>query len=428
MPCRIVLGAQWGDEGKGKVVDYLSAGADAVVRCQGGANAGHTVVVAGRKVALHLVPSGALQPRCEVLLGNGMVVDPLALVEEVESLEAAGVELASRLRVSTAAHAVLPYHRAQDRLEEERRGAGGIGTTGRGIGPAYADKAARTGLQLGLFLRPESQVRAALQQAASRKLELLRALAPDVELDIEAMVGSVLAAAARLRPFLCDTTRRLHELLAAGKMVLLEGAQGALLDLDHGSYPYVPSSSCPTAGALAGCGLAPRDLDGVVGVVKAYATRVGNGPVPSELTGAEGDRLRQLGEEFGATTGRPRRCGWFDAVAVRHAARLSGFTELAVTKLDVLDAFGQLRVALAYRRDGALVRHFPSDSDELARCTPEYVEVEGWGQSTKACRREVDLPAAARRYVELLQEQIGVPVRWLSVGAERERTIHFGAA
>jgi adenylosuccinate synthase len=355
-----------------------------------------------------------------------MVVDPLALVDEIRSLEAAGIDIRPRLRLSTAAHAVLPYHRLQDALEEKRRGRGGIGTTGRGIGPAYADKAARVGIQLGLFLRPESRMRESLSAAAQRKLEFLSALSPEVEFDVDAMLEEVLECATALRPLLCDTTQRLHTLVAEGREVLLEGAQGALLDLDHGSYPFVTSSSCTTAGALAGCGLAPKDLGAVLGVAKAYATRVGNGPFPTELGAAEGERLRTLGQEFGATTGRPRRCGWFDAVAVRHASRLSGFTQLAVTKLDVLDTLDRILLARSYRCEGEEILHFPTDSDTLARCEPQYVEVEGWKTSTHACRRETDLPRAARDYLDLLQDLVGVPVRLLSVGPERDSTVHLG--
>ncbi|UCE02775.1 MAG: adenylosuccinate synthase [Candidatus Latescibacterota bacterium] len=423
MPCRVVLGGQWGDEGKGKIVDYLSASVDAVVRFQGGANAGHTLVVGGERVAVHLVPSGVLRPECEIILGNGMVVDPLALRDEIAGLESAGLDVRGRLRVSTAAHAVLPYHKLQDQLEEQRRGGGGIGTTGRGIGPAYADKAARAGLQLGIFLRSEAEMQKRLRAAAERKLQLLRTLAPDVELDVDAMLEEVLDGAAVLRPLLCDTALRIHELLDADKEILLEGAQGALLDLDHGSYPFVTSSSCTTAGALAGCGVAPRDITSVIGIAKAYSTRVGNGPFPTELADGDGVRLREAGQEFGTTTGRPRRCGWFDAVAVRHAARLSGFTELAITKLDVLDGFEVLRVADAYRCNGETIRHFPSDSDLLGACVPEYLEIEGWSQSTCECRSAEELPAAARRYIQILEERVGVPVRMLSVGPERDATV-----
>ena len=426
MPCRVVLGGQWGDEGKGKVVDYLSARADAVVRCQGGANAGHTLVASGRRLAVHLIPSGVLHPHCEVILGNGMVIDPLALVEELETLETVGVEVAGRLRISTAAHMVLPFHREQDRLEEKARGRAGIGTTGRGIGPAYADKAARVGLQLGVLSRPEPVVRARVRAACTAKHALLRALDAGFVLDADAIVESILATRARLVPFLSDTTRRVRELLDAGREVLLEGAQGALLDLDHGSYPFVTSSSCTTAGALTGCGVSPRELDHVTGIIKAYSTRVGNGPFPTELDDADGEHLRHAGDEFGATTGRPRRCGWFDAVAVRHAARLNGFTEVVVTKLDVLDAFERIRIATAYEYDGSQTQHFPSDAEALAACTPRYVDFAGWQSPTRDCRSKADLPSAARRYLELLEDLIGVPIRTLSVGPDRDSTIALG--
>ena len=427
MPCRVVVGVQWGDEGKGKIVDYLSRDVDAVVRCQGGANAGHTIVVGAQKIALHLVPSGVLHPRCEILLASGMVIDPLALTEEIESLERAGIEIRSRLRCSTAAHVVLPHHRVQDRLEERRRGGGGIGTTGRGIGPAYADKAARTGIQLGVLRQPAPRLRDILMAATQHKLELLRALDPEVEFDVVDAVERILGVAGRLAPLLDDTTHRLQALVDAGRRVLLEGAQGVMLDLDHGSYPYVTSSACITAGLLGGSGLAPRDVDSVVGVAKAYATRVGNGPFPSEIPGVAGDRLRELGQEFGVTTGRPRRCGWFDAVAVRHATRLSGCTELALTKLDVLDGFERLCVVDAYLYRGEVLRHFPGDTEVLADCTPRLVEVEGWQAATTACRSEGDLPRAARNYVARLETLVGLPVRLLSVGPERDSTLHRGA-
>lgn len=426
MPCRVVLGGQWGDEGKGKVVDRLSTRADAVVRCQGGANAGHTLVASGRRFALHLIPSGVLHPECEVILGNGMVVDPLALIDEIETLEAAGIEVRGRLRVSAAAHMVLPYHSAQDRLEEGVRGGGGIGTTGRGIGPAYADKAARVGLQLGTLSLPQAQLRERLDAAGRNKLAAFRALDAGFSFDVDAMVARVLSASETLRPLLCDTTARVHELLDSGREVLLEGAQGALLDLDHGSYPYVTSSSCTTAGALVGCGVAPRDVDQVIGVVKAYTTRVGNGPFPTELADGDGERLRDAGAEFGTTTGRPRRCGWFDAVAVRHAARLSGFTELVVTKLDVLDSFSRLRVAETYECNGDELRRFPSDAALLEECAPRYLDVEGWQAPTRDCRSEADLPRGARCYLELLEELVRVPIRMLSVGPDRDSTILLG--
>ncbi len=419
MPCDLVLGAQWGDEGKGKIVDYLAAGAAAVVRCQGGANAGHTLVFGGTRLSLHLVPSGVRHSHCLAVLGNGMVVDPLALFEELNALDRAGLDVGDRLRISTAAHVVLPCHRLQDEIEERRRGRAAVGTTGRGIGPAYADKAARRGIQMGVFLRPPDEVRAILGAAISDKRV---ALGPGAEFDVDEMTARVAACRERLLPLLADTTALLHDLLDSGKTVLLEGAQGVLLDLDHGSYPFVTSSSCTSAGALAGSGIPPRAVRAVTGVVKAYATRVGNGPFPSELFDGTGDALRRRGHEFGATTGRPRRCGWFDAAAVRHAARVCGFTELALTKLDVLDEFETLQVADGYTVDGAITGRFPADPGVLARCAPRAIEVEGWSAPTTGCRSWAELPGPARRYVELLQDRTGVPIRIVSVGPEREST------
>ena len=419
MPCDLVLGAQWGDEGKGKIVDYLAGTAAAVVRCQGGANAGHTLVFGGTRLALHLVPSGVRHPRCLAVLGSGMVIDPLALFEELDALERADLDVTPRLRISTAAHLVLPCHRLQDQVEERRRGAGAVGTTGRGIGPAYADKAARRGVQMGVFLRPASEARAAFSEVFAAKRA---ALGAEADFDVEEMTSRMLACRERLLPSLCDTTSLLHDLLAAGETLLLEGAQGVMLDLDHGSYPYVTSSSCTSAGALAGSGLPPTAVRSVTGVVKAYATRVGNGPFPSELLNGRGEELRQRGHEYGATTGRPRRCGWFDAAAVRYAARVCGFTELALTKLDVLDGFEQLCITDGYSVDGATTDRFPLDAGVLSRSAPRVLEVEGWSAATAGCQRWADLPAAARRYVELLQERTGVRVRIVSVGPEREST------
>jgi adenylosuccinate synthase len=424
VPCDVVLGGQWGDEGKGKIVDVLSADCDAVVRCQGGANAGHTLVVGDSRLALHQIPSGVRYPACTVVLASGMVVDPLALLEEMAELAARGLDVSSRLRLSAAAHLVLPSHRIQDRIEEERRGTGRVGTTGRGIGPAYADKAARRGLQLGIFAWPVEKARAALSEAIAVKAAAFR---PEIDLDIDAEVEQMLACRDRIAPFLCDTTALLQEILAGGGRVLLEGAQGVLLDLDHGSYPYVTSSACTAAGALAGCGLPPQSVRRVHGVLKAYATRVGNGPFPSELVAGEGDRLRELGAEYGATTGRPRRCGWFDVVAARHAARLSGFTTMEITKLDVLDHFDTLRICVAYELDGSRVDRFPADACELQRCRPVWQEVEGWRRPTTGARRTADLPPAARRYIELLQSQVATPVGLVSVGPERDSTFPFTA-
>jgi adenylosuccinate synthase len=412
MPVDVVLGGQWGDEGKGKIVDLLAAGAHAVVRCQGGANAGHTLVDGDQRLALHLIPSGVRHPDCLLVLAAGMVVDPLALVEEIEALEASGFAVRDRLRLSIAAHAVLPWHRLQDQAQERRRGAGSVGTTGRGIGPTYADKAARSGIRLGAFAAPEADLR-------DRIREVLRDKHAAGALDLEATLARLVGLRAEIAPLLCDTTALLHELDAGDRFILLEGAQGAMLDLDHGSYPYVTSSSCTTAGALAGCGLPPQRLRDVTGVFKAYCTRVGNGPFPSELLDAQGERLREIGREFGTTTGRPRRCGWFDVVAARFAARISGFTQIALTKLDVLDGFESIEVVVAYELDGKTIHQLPADPEALARCVPVTVAMEGWRRTTTSCRDLASLPDAARRYVAFLQERVGVPIRIISVGPER---------
>jgi adenylosuccinate synthase len=416
MSVDVVLGGQWGDEGKGKIVDRLAAGVDAVVRCQGGANAGHTLVEGDEKLALHLIPSGVRHEHCLLVLGAGMVVDPLALLEEIEALEASGYAVRQRLRVSVAAHVVLPSHRLQDQAQERRRGAGSVGTTGRGIGPTYADKAARTGIRLGTFLLPEAELR-------DRTREILRdkqsTIEPAGALDLEATLARLVGLRAEIAPLLCDTTELLHELDGDGRNILLEGAQGTMLDLDHGSYPFVTSSSCTTAGALAGCGLAPQRLREVVGVFKAYCTRVGNGPFPSELHDAVGEKMREVGREFGTTTGRPRRCGWFDVVAARYAARLNGFTQIALTKLDVLDDFEEVQVVVAYDLDGETIHHLPADAETLARCTPVTVGLQGWKRAIGSCRDQASLPDAARRYLAFLEERTGVPIRLVSVGPER---------
>jgi adenylosuccinate synthase len=420
MPCDVVLGGQWGDEGKGKIVDWLAGTADVVVRCQGGANAGHTLVVGGERLALHQVPSGVLHRGCDIVLGNGMVIDPPALVEELDALTAAGIDIGSRMRIAAAAHVVLPVHRLQDRSEELRRGKAAVGTTGRGIGPAYADKAARRGVQMAAFAGGEAALRAALENVLAAKRD---ELGERVTFDAEATIATLIACRDRLAPCIGDTAEWLQEALRAGRRILLEGAQGALLDLDQGSYPYVTSSACTSAGALVGCGLPPQAVERVVGVVKAYATRVGNGPFPTELDTATGTQLREIGHEYGATTGRPRRCGWFDAVAVRRAARTSGFTELALTKLDVLDEFPVVRIGVAYELDGRRIDTLPVDATAQARCRPVYVDLPGWCQPTRDCRDLSALPAAARHFLARIEAEVGVAIRIVSVGAERHSTL-----
>jgi len=419
MPCTVVVGAQWGDEGKGKVVDALSGQAEVVARYQGGPNAGHSVIHQGRTVVLHLVPSGVMHPGRRCLIGNGVVVDLPRLREEVGRLEALGVEVVGRLGVSPAAHLILPYHRAAEAAAE--RGPDAIGTTGRGIGFAYRDKAARTGIRIGDLVDRDAFV-----AAADRNLARLRREFP--EADLGPMSGAGLAAeladtAAWLEPMVCDVSAELHRALRDGRRVLLEGAQGTLLDLDHGTYPFVTSSAASAAGAPLGVGLGPRAVDRVIGVTKAYATRVGNGPFPSEMPEAEAARLREAGEEYGATTGRPRRCGWLDLTALRYAARVNGLDHLIVTKLDVLDAFDRIQVAVRYEVDGRPVEDFPASAPALARCWPVYREFPGWKESTTSARRWTDLPARARDYLEWIERETGVPIAAVSVGAAREAEV-----
>ncbi len=416
MPCTVVVGAQWGDEGKGKIVDALAADSDIVARYQGGPNAGHSVVYAGATRVLHMVPSGVLQPATRNLIGNGVVVDPGKLREEVAGLEALGIAVRERLGVSPAAHVILPYHRAAEAAAES--GPGAIGTTGRGIGFAYRDKAARTGIRVDdLF---DAARFAAL---AERNLERLRREFPEVGA-LAAMSGASLAAelaegVSWLQPMVRDVSRELHLALRAGGRVLLEGAQGTLLDLDHGTYPFVTSSYASAAGAPLGVGLGPRAVDRVVGVTKAYATRVGHGPFPTEMPEAEAARLREAGEEYGATTGRPRRCGWLDLPALRYAARVNGLDALVMTKLDVLDAFEEIQVAEGYECGGSRLEDAPAGAAALERCRPIWRRFPGWRTSTAGARRWEDLPARAREYVGWIEAACGVPVERISVGAER---------
>lgn len=417
MPCTVVVGAQWGDEGKGKIVDAMSASADVVARYQGGPNAGHSVVREGRTLVLHLVPSGVLHPGRRCLIGNGVVLDPLALVAEISSLEALGLEPRRQLGVSRAAHLILPYHREVEAVAE--RGAGAIGTTGRGIGFAYRDKAARSGLRVS-----DLGDREGFEATVERNLARLRREFPEAD-GLARMSGAsvfeeLAGAAAWIAPLECDVSAELSRALAAGRSVLLEGAQGTLLDLDHGTYPYVTSSAASAAGAPLGVGLGPRSVDRVIGVTKAYATRVGHGPFPSEMPEDEAARLREAGEEYGATTGRPRRCGWLDLPALRYAARVNGLDALVVTKLDVLDGFDRIRVATGYTLDGRRLEDFPADARTLARCGLEWRTFPGWQEPTTGARRWGELPGRAREYLEWIEREVGVPIETVSVGPGRE--------
>ncbi len=422
--CVAVVGAQWGDEGKGKLIDVLAEQATVVARYQGGANAGHTVHVGGQEFVLHLIPSGVLYPQVRCLLGNGVVVDPWTLREEMRRLRERGVELDGRLGISSRAHLVLPHHKLLDAAQEASRGTEKIGTTGRGIGPAYRDKVARVGLRLGDLRRPERtrEIVAAGVRAANDQLERLEA---DERADAEEEMSALEEIRDEVLGLATDTGREIREGLAQEGRVLLEGAQGSLLDVDHGTYPFVTSSSTTAGAAATGVGIGPTVIDEVLGVVKAYTTRVGNGPLPTELEGEAAEHLRRLGDEFGATTGRPRRPGWFDAMVVRYAAGVNGLTALAVTKLDVLDTFEEIRLATAYQLDDGPVSDFPESTDVLDRVRPTYRTMKGWGAVTGGSRRWDDLPAEARAYLGALEEATGVPVRFVSVGAARSEIVRL---
>ncbi len=421
MPASVVVGTQWGDEGKGKVTDYLADHMHVVVRYQGGNNAGHTIVAEGLLLKLHLIPSGILYPHITSVIADGVVIDPAVLLEEMDALSNLGVDV-SRLVVSGNAHLIMPYHLELEKVTERHLGRHALGTTKRGIGPAYADKAARIGLRVqDLF---DTKIfREKLDVVLREKNLLLTKIYNRLPLDAEAIVADYLAYAERLRPHVTDTSAVLHGELRKGRNVLFEGAQGTLLDLDHGTYPFVTSSNPVAAYALASAGIGPREVDRVIGVTKAYVTRVGAGPFPTEDTGPDGERLGDVGKEFGVTTGRRRRCGWFDAVVVRYAARLNGLSELFLTKLDVLSGFGAVKVCTAYRADGETFPDFPPHQSLFHRATPVYEELEGWDESLSEARSFDDLPAAAKKYVEHLQELVGVRIGVVSVGPAREQSL-----
>jgi adenylosuccinate synthase len=419
----VVLGAQWGDEGKGKIVDLLTPRFDIVARYQGGHNAGHTVHVGGRKFILRLLPSGILHPTTECVIGNGVVVDPQALFTEVDQLQESGVTVGDRLVVSNRAHLILPYHRELDVLSEARRGERRIGTTSRGIGPAYEDKIGRRGVRVGDL--GDAALGTALADAVKENVQARNRLIGDSQMDWRAVHAKLESAWQRLRPWVKDVSLHLAEARAAGKSVLYEGAQGTLLDIDHGTYPYVTSSNATVGGVCTGLGVGPRAIDSVLGVTKAYTTRVGDGPMPTELLGAIGDELRRRGNEFGSVTGRSRRCGWFDAVVVRYAARVNGLDALALTKLDVLDDLESIDVCVGYRAEGRTIQEFPADLGTLSTCEPMYERHPGWRTPTAGVRRFDDLPAAARAYIRHIEELIDVPVAVVSTGADRDDTIRL---
>jgi adenylosuccinate synthase len=422
--CLVIVGAQWGDEGKGKLVDVLAERADLVVRYQGGANAGHTVVIGDSQFILRQIPSGILHRQVTCVVGNGVVLEPETFFGELDQLAERGISTAGRIFVSDRAHLVLPYHKLLDAASEKSQK---LGTTGRGIGPAYEDKYGRRGIRV-TDLRHLDCARALLTdrvQRANRLLEMMGA-AEGASFDQHAALLERLAP--RLLPLAADTGLLVHRAVREGKRVLLEGAQGSLLDVDHGTYPFVTSSNTTSGGAAVGAGIGPTLIHGVLGVVKAYTTRVGNGPLPTEAPSPHGERLRELGGEFGAVTGRPRRCGWFDATVVRYAARVNGLTGLAVTKLDVLDGFDEIPVCTAYRLDGEACEEMPAEVEALGRVEPIYQALRGWSRPTGGARTLGDLPREARAYLDRLEALSGVPVRYVSVGTRRDQIIEVGAA
>ncbi len=428
MPNVVVIGAQWGDEGKGKVVDLLTEHAQLVVRFQGGNNAGHTLVVGGQKTVLHLIPSGILHPGKTCVIGNGVVVDPAVLVGEIDALKARGfLKDDAQLLISDNAHVIFPWHKLLDSFREKARGGSAIGTTGRGIGPSYEDKVARRGIRMRDLLNPE-RLRKRIEERLPQALEELKDLCaqagdPVPQLEVPQVLAEFSALGERLKPYVRDASLFLSEQVRRGARILFEGAQGTLLDVDHGTYPFVTSSNCVAGNAAVGSGLGPTAIDKVMGISKAYTTRVGGGPFPTELNDALGEQLRKVGDEFGATTGRPRRCGWLDGVVLRYAARVNGLWGMALTKLDVLSGIKTLNICNAYDLDGQKITELPGDYEDLARVKPIYESLPGWDEKIAGVRTFDELPENAKRYVRRVEEVSGVPVVCVSVGADRGETV-----
>ncbi|HZI13470.1 MAG TPA: adenylosuccinate synthase [Myxococcus sp.] len=428
MPNVVVIGAQWGDEGKGKVVDLLTEHAQVVVRFQGGNNAGHTLVVGGQKTVLHLIPSGILHHGKTCVIGNGVVVDPAVLVGEIDALKVRGfLKEDSQLIISDNAHVIFPWHKLLDSFREKVRGGSAIGTTGRGIGPSYEDKVARRGIRMRDLLNPE-RLRKRIEERLPQALEELKDLcamagAPVPQLEVPQVLAEFSALGERLKPYVHDASLFLSEQVRRGARILFEGAQGTLLDVDHGTYPFVTSSNCVAGNAAVGSGLGPTAIDKVMGISKAYTTRVGGGPFPTELNDPIGEQLRKVGDEFGATTGRPRRCGWLDGVVLRYAVRVNGLWGLALTKLDVLSGIKNLQICNAYELDGQKVSELPGDYEDLARVKPIYETLHGWDEKIAGVRTFDELPENAKRYVRRVEEVSGVPVVCVSVGADRGETV-----
>ncbi len=422
----VVVGAQWGDEGKGKIIDILSKNADYVVRYQGGNNAGHTVVKESGEFVLHLVPSGIFHKNVRCVIGNGVVVDPQALLEEINGLKKKGISVKGRLFISDRAHLIFPYHKIGDRLRESRQGLTKIGTTGRGIGPSYADKASRSGIRI-VDLYDPPLFRQKLQKSLFEKNEIFRKIYRVRGFQFLKIYSKYLRFARAIRPYVCDTSLLLNEAIRSRKSILFEGAQGTHLDVDHGTYPFVTSSYVTAGGAAVGAGVPPIAIDGVIGVVKAYTTRVGEGPFPTEFDTQLMQAIRQKGKEFGATTGRPRRCGWFDAVLVKYSCRINGIGRIAVTKLDVLDDLKEIKICVGYRHRGMLYRNFPASLTVQQKGTPVYETHTGWMADTSQVRRFSDLPENARRYLRRLSWLLKVPITILSVGSHEKQTLYLPA-
>lgn len=422
MPSVVVVGLQWGDEGKGKIVDFLSEKADVVARYQGGHNAGHTVVINNEKFILHLIPSGILYKDKMCLIGNGVVVDPAALIEEINGLRARGVEVGENLFLSKNAHLIMPYHIVIDKENERLRGVKSIGTTGRGIGPTYCDKIGRGGIRVAELLHP-AVFKEKLKANLVHMNFLLENLYHVSSLNVDDIYNEYMEYAEKLSPYIADTDILINDMISEKKNILFEGAQGTLLDVDHGTYPYVTSSNAIAGGACTGLGVGPTKISKVLGVVKAYTTRVGSGPFPTELKDALGDKLREKGGEYGATTGRPRRCGWLDIVILRHSARINGLTGIAITKLDILDGLDSIKICTSYRHKGKIYNEFPKEMNIFDECEPVYEEVEGWDTSTLGIRDFNKLPKAAKAYIRKIEKILGVKAHLISTGQRRDELI-----
>ncbi len=420
MPVQVILGAQWGDEGKGKIVDMLSERADIAARYQGGANAGHTVCIGDQQYILHLIPSGIFHPQITCVIGNGVVIDPTALMAEIAQLRAAGIDITGRLLISHNAHLIMPYHKQLDQIREATGNR--IGTTGRGIGPSYIDKFTRIGIRI-VDLLDRDLLATKIKTNIEEKNQILTKIYGETKLDVDAIISEYQEFDKMIDEYVTDTALYLNRAIKAGKRVIAEGAQGALLDVDHGTYPFVTSSNPTSGGACTGLGIPPTAINSIVGVAKAYTTRVGNGPFPTELLTAVGDRIRTVGHEFGATTGRPRRCGWFDVVALKYSAMINGIEQLAITKLDVFDDFDEIQVCTGYEYKGKRLKSFPSDLTSLERITPVYETFEGWKTPLAGIRSYGHLPAKARLYIEALSRLTEIPIWLVSVGPRRDQTI-----